>query len=217
MASYQGVVAEFLAKLNRSDCTPTLAGYFLNDAMRRAQRQARLPFMETSQLVTAQGLMDFIAVPPDLLEIIDVYVSEPWVNSRPRSLAHMSFREISGVERLQRPVAYARLNATIQIRGAVRKGGNVLLVYYRQMPELTSTTSSNGLLDACPDLLVYGALSIAGDYFQHPQATAWEQRFQSILSDVQGQAIALEMTGGPLTIQPAYGRMEHSYGHEWHE
>ena len=100
------------------------------------------------------------------------------------------------------PHAYARLGGTFHIRGAVPAAGAIELVYYGQATPLVNPTDSNELTSACPDALIYAALSFAGDHFEHPTAAAWEARYGSIMGAIQGDVVRLENTGGPAVIQP---------------
>ena len=200
--AYSDVLSDFTTILNRDDCSPSQAATFLQQAQRRIQREVKLPSMERQRLIVAQGPLEYFTVPPDLLQIIDVYADSLF--GQARALERMSFRELCTIPKVFGPQAYARLENTIQVRGVVPQGGGVELLYYGAVGSLVNPTDDNEITSSCPDLLVYGALSFAGDNFEHPSAIAWEQRYQAILTQVQNDATALDSTGGPAVMQPFY-------------
>jgi hypothetical protein len=66
-------------------------------------------------------------------------------------------------------------------------GTTVRIDYYDEFPALSAPTDAN-YLTASSDLVIYAALSFAGDWFVDKRAPAWENRFQGIVSEIQNQA-----------------------------
>jgi len=203
MATFNDLIQSFQSRLDRSDCSDQLAAYFLGDAIQRAQRDLRLPSMERSRLILAQGPMSYVSIPSDLLEVIDIYASRA-PQCPAKALERCAFRQISQFSTFVDPVAYARLNTTFQIRGAVPAGGSVEIIYYGRVSDFTGPTSTNELSLACPDVLVYGALKFAGDWCAHPSTDAWDATYQTLVQQVQAEVMGLENSGGPSTVQPLY-------------
>ena len=198
----QDVLGEAQAILNRDDCSSAQMTAFITQAQQRIQRELKIPSMERSELITATAALSYIAIPADLLQVIDIFTDNWHGNSV--ALEKMSYRTLCRVPLVVPPQAYARLQNTLQIRGQVPTGGPVNLLYYGTCGVLANPTDDNELTLACPDLLVYGALSYAGDNCEHPSTQTWDARYQSILAQVQSEAIALESTGGPAVMQPFY-------------
>ena len=73
------LTAQFLALMNRTDLTadPALAATFINQSILRLQRELRVPFMEKIVRYTVPDTYSAaygLAVPSDLLELIDINV-----------------------------------------------------------------------------------------------------------------------------------------------
>ncbi|RUT24198.1 hypothetical protein C0V97_12440 [Asaia sp. W19] len=203
MAALQDILSDFNGELNRDDCSQVQAINFVNRGLARIQRSLRVPSMERHRLILAQGQMTYATMPDDFLEMIDVFASLS-CQDRSRALERRAFRQIVGLPNQINPEAYARIGSTIHFRGAIPQGGSVLFHYYGAVSSLSNLTDTNEFTLACPDLVTYAALKYAGLWCDHPSTQTWEDTFTGLLGDVQGQAIAMESSGGPASIQPLY-------------
>lgn len=191
-----------LALCNRTDCTPALADIFLSQGMGRIQRELRAPIMERVMVVTANAdePIEMISLPKDYMEMIEVLCDgQPLTRSG-------SYRALMRQNVNAAPCNYARFGNTLYLRGAAPGGSKVELLYYGSFSPLVADTDHNEATDSIPDLLVYAALTFAGDHFSHDNGAAWVARYQELLMGTQGQAIDDEFSGGPLAISPAYPR-----------
>lgn len=202
MATYSDVLGELKTILNRDDCTDAQYAVFIGQALQRIQRDIKLPSMERSAVVTALADITYIQIPTDLLQVIDI-MTDDWAG-RTFALERYSYRELCRIPTIAPPQGYARLQNTFQIRGLVKTGAAVNVLYYGTITPLVNLTDTNEITSTAPDLLVYASLSFAGDNFEMPQTQTWEQRYQSILGQVREDVIALENTGGPAVMQPFY-------------
>lgn len=200
--SLASCIASFQQIFNRTDCSDAQAQTFLLQAMSRVQREVRLASMERIILTTTTGVIQWLPVPQDLLEIIDVLV--PTFSGAWRPLEKHSYRQLARMDALNRPHSYARLQGQIWFKGSIPAGSQVQLIYYGEFAPFADVNADNEITASAPDLIVYGGLSYAADAFEHPSAVQWEQRYQSILMDVIQMNIDLEMNGGPQEIQPLY-------------
>jgi hypothetical protein len=214
MSTYNELVTELQNKLNRTDCTTTLAGYFVNDSIRRIERAVRLPCMERQLIVTATGTMDYIMVPPDLLQIRGVLgPSMDPNNTIGLPLKKIDFDQLLRLPRLNAwPRYWAREQNQIYVRGAATTGQAITLRYYGQFSPFTPAsgstdpgTGTNEISLIAPDLITFGALSFAGDYFEHPKAADWLTAYNGLLEEVQQIGDTLENDGGPTAVQRMYG------------
>lgn len=203
--NFNDLTARFQSILNRDDCTPDAAAIYLQDSMARVTREARLPDMERSQVTAViDQPMTFIAIPPDLIQVIDLFVVSLPDNSPDRPLDLVSQRQVMRYDPAMQPQVYSRFQGQFNFRGAIPKGASVVLSYYGEFPDILDGTQSNPLTASNPDLVIYGALSFAGDVFDHPSTDKWEARYQQILGQVQGLAVDLDANGGATAISPMY-------------
>lgn len=197
--NYAEVRAMFTALLNRDDCTGDQVVHFLGLATRRVHRELRTPITERVYVfdVPADGpALDRHPLPVGFVEAIEVVVAQV-------PLAKESLRGLLRRTDTQ-PACYARYGNLLYLRGPVPAGAALELLYYGDFTPLVEDTDTNELSTAAPDLLVYGALSFAGDHFEHDKRGEWEARYQTILASLVEQARSDEMGGGPLAVSPMY-------------
>jgi hypothetical protein len=196
--NYGDCKAHFKALLNRTDCTDALTVTLFKQATTRIQRSLRVPMMEKIRVVKAEGPLTNIQLPSDYLELKEILVDM-------NALEKVSSRALLGMSKATgTPQYYSRISDRMVIAPAAQKGSEVVILYYGEFANLPADGSTNGLTEAAPDLLVYGALSLAGDYFEHDKRAEWEGRYQDILASVQQQAIDDEFNGGAMVVQSAY-------------
>lgn len=199
---------QFTGLLNRRDLTPALTLAFLQQSILRIQRTLRIPAMEKSITATIGNLYsNGITVPGDLLQMIAMTDE-----TDPANLVEL--------QRVALPEVLRRLNVSTNVSGSparvyARRGskfvigplpsfGTVLRMdYYATLGTLAANTDTNVLGDVAPDLIIYGALSYGAAYFLDKRLAAFEQRFQQIHDDLQGQANNDELTGNAC-VSPAY-------------
>jgi hypothetical protein len=199
--------AQFTTLLDRDDCTDALASTFLGQSMQRITRECRLPSMERLALFQPTAPQTDFAVPSDIVELIDVIVQlDPTDDGTIHTLDHLPYRQLIRHSSLLWPQYYSRLQAAYVMRGAAPAGSSVSFLYYGEFSPLDGAdTDENEIMASSPDLVTYGALSLAGDYFEHPKADAWEKRYQQFLSQVIQLAQDIEWGGGSLAVQSAHG------------
>ena len=201
--SFNTTLATFQAILNRDDCTTAQATAFLTQAISRVQRDCRLPSMERTLIITPAETTNFFMVPADLIQPIDV-LTQDVTSGNFYALAKKSFRELLRYDPTDLPRVYARNQTQIWIAGSVGVGQQIMFIYYGNFSSFANGDADNELTASTPDLAVYGALSYAGDSFQHPSAPAWEARYQAIKAEVMAMAIDLDAEGGPQYVQSLY-------------
>lgn len=197
----QDIINDTTAILNRDDATPAMLQAFVLQAIARIQREARLPSMERQQLITAAADMDWFPVPADIIQPIDILVPDQW-DGNPTPLIKRPFRRLMRMNPLGYPTAYARFQGQYWVRGRVPSGTLIQCLYYGTFSPFASLTAENELSLSSPDLAVYGALSYAGDQFQHPSTPTWEGRYQQILASVTQAGADIDNEGGPEVIEP---------------
>ncbi len=197
----QDILNDVTTILDRDDCSAAQVQVFVLQAMARIQREARLPSMERQVLVTPTGTIDWIAVPNDLVQPIDILVPDQF-NLRPRALIKRPYRRLMTMNPLAWPNSYARFQGQFWIRGQPTAGLLIQVLYYGTFTPFATLASENELSLSSPDLAVYGALSFAGDQFQHPLTQTWEARYQQILASVNQAGEDVDGEGGPEAIEP---------------
>lgn len=205
--AYNDVRDDFMTILDRDDCTTDQADVFMTQSMQRIQRVCRLPSLERALLITptADAMTQF-PVPTDLIQFIDLLV--PTIGSctgQFTPLKKLSYRGLMQKSNAGYPHSFARMQTVVYLRGALPIGTQMQVLYYGNCSVIQdSATDDNELTGGCPDLVIYGALIYAGNYFEHPLTAMWTQTYNTLLAEVMSMAADLENEGGLIEVEPYY-------------
>ena len=192
--NYGEIKGLFKDTLNRSDITDDLTATFITQAVQRVQRLLRGPINETTTDIELTGTGS-IDLPRDFLELKIVYSG----NAALDRVATERFLKLSSVTRDSAPKFFVR-QANKLLIWPTPSSGVLTLVYYAKPEQFSTDDSSTVLSDTAPDIIVYGALSYAADYFLDDRAPVFEQRFLTFMSELQERAYDQEMNGGIQAI-----------------
>lgn len=200
--NYGEIRTQFKAILNRRDCSTALADTFLNQSLQRCTRELRTPAQEQQDTLTVDA--DFVGfpVPSDIIQVIAIMATTAGGQQRkvvPLTLAR--FLEIDNVAAGQ-PAYYCRIGNFFQFRPSPAEDCELVLYYYGEFESFADDNDETILGTIAPDLLIYGALSYAADYFMDDRGQAFEARYNQISQALQDQAYDLE--AHDAAIAPAY-------------
>lgn len=192
--------------LNRSDLTDDVANTFIDQAVQRIQRQLRSPMNEKlGTFIINQEYPEF-GLPSEFLELISL----TYFNDQGEIASVLERVPITTLEDKKRvsdvtgvPKFYARKHLDILLY-PVPSTGSMEIYYYAEFPDIDEVNPENVLTEVAPDLVIYGALSFAADYFIDERGPLFEQRFQTALQEIQDQSDQQHLSGGIQTVQPAY-------------
>lgn len=187
-----------IALLNRSDLTNTLADTFIEQSIQRIQRVLRIPVMEATQNYTISTQTGSIVLPSDFLELIEIYHSSKSMIRLPhRKMLDYKINTVAGL-----PDYFTRVKADVLLYPEP-SSGVVSLHYYQSFPAMTQDSDETTLAKIASDLIIYGALGYAADYFLDERAAIYEQKFQQFLFEIQEQANDAELVGNVQVMRPA--------------
>ena len=196
--TYAELQTYFRSLLNRRDITATLAKQFLQQAIQRAQRTLRVPGMEVNFAYTVDDTYTKAYIPGDFLSLNYIYVEEGGLQKASLAGVRALARAETGVPRF-----FAR-NSNYWEFGPAPQAGTVITINYEaNASNLVNDEDTNFLTDIAPDLIVYGALSYACDYYIDDRASVFEARFLQIIEELNMQANEEDLSGEPA-IRPAY-------------
>tara|TARA_B110000444_G_C18808718_1_gene581397 strand:- start:258 stop:869 length:612 start_codon:yes stop_codon:yes gene_type:complete len=196
--NYGDIKTHFEALLNRSDITTALTTTFVDQSIARIQRQLRTPLNESVTTYTISGQTASVTLPNDFLEIISVYLGAMELSRVPMS----KFRQYAANSYAGNPVAFARQQSKLQLHPQPSTG-DLVLYYYSEFPAMTANSDENSLAAVASDLIIYGALTFASDYYLDERGTLFEEKFNQFLLEIQEQANDQELNGGVQVIQPS--------------
>lgn len=204
--NYGDIKSHFADLLNRSDITATLTTRFIDQGIARIQRQLRIPANEKLQTYTITSRTASLTLPTDFLEIVSLYHT---TNELER-VSMRRFRELSGSTYAGVPMFFARQQEKLFLYPEPTDG-DLVLYYYGEFDAMSADSDENILAKVAPDLIIYGALTYAADYYLDTRTELFEQKFNQFMAEIQEQANDQELQGGTQAILPAYRYQEGVY------
>jgi hypothetical protein len=201
--NYGELKAQFEGLLKRRDMTPTQSDTFLQQAISRTQRVLRVPPMEKSISITYDGVTftgGQLPIPNDYLKLINITV-----NDEPEPLRGS---DLASVLRL---VKYSNGSVPTKYRSAWRLLGHRGTASRRRQVshrllhgvQFSLELDRQQLPDvSADDLVIYAALSYAGDWFVDKRAADWEAKFLRIKGEIEDMAATDELVNAQ--VSPAY-------------
>lgn len=190
--------AHLIALMNRSDLSNALADTFIDQALQRINRNLRIPPMEKQVQYNISSATTFITLPNDFLEVIDVYMNG-------LVLDRVTMREMVPLRDQGRSGPAEKF---VREQGKLLlypepSSGTLTLNYYAEIPQLTSDSDENFITVIASDLVTYGAMCYAADYFIDERGSFFEQKFAMYLSELQSQGDDGETAGTVIAMTPA--------------
>ena len=196
--NYGDLKSHFNDLLNRSDITSALTTLFIDQSIARIQRQLRTPLNENKTTYTISSQTADITLPNDFLEIISLYYAGVELQRVPMSkMRGLVNNPVAGT-----PLVFTREQQKLLLHPQPTSG-DVVLYYYGEFEPMVANTDENDLAQVAPDLILYGALGYAADYYLDERRDIFEAKFREFLNELQEQANDQELNGGTQAIQPA--------------
>lgn len=194
-----GIRNQIKGLLNRNDLTDAQADIFIDQAVARIQRTLRIPPMEKTQLYTAGSTgANLLSLPTDFLQLKHLYTPTGTIRYVDLS-EYLRTQDAPG----NTPVIYTRIQGGLQIKNTPPEGYVITMVYYGEIPDLVNDTDENFLTAIAPDLLVYGALTFAADFFIDERKEAFEATAVRVFEELNQQAIEMEFAQEGMAIAPS--------------
>lgn len=192
--------AHFKALLNRSDCSDALSNTFVDQSITRIQRVLRIPAMEKQQTYSVASIgTPSIVFPSDMLEVLDIYFDATAMVRIPlHEMLQLKKTGETGVPRF-----FCRQQGTLLVF-PVPTSGTIYLNYYGQFADMVEDTDENQLAQFASDLIIYGALGYASDWFLDERAGQFDQKYAQFMSEIQEQANDAELSGSVQVVRPTH-------------
>lgn len=204
--NYGDMKSQFVGLMNNKLLTAdtALQDTFMQQAITRIQRKLRVPAMEAAVVSTWGGgnVDGQLALPNDYIELRDLTHTGP---CGPRVLVQGPLGQVLWLIQNYagtRPRVFCRQGSNWLIGPAPANGDTVEIDYYKEFPVLAVSTDTNWLSDIAPDVIIYGALSYAADFYVDNRRDGFEQRFVQMAQEVQDQADMDELSSD-AAVQPS--------------
>jgi hypothetical protein len=180
--------------LNRDDLD-TVAADFI--ALAEADMQRGLRHWRMEKRSTAEIDTQYSAIPADFLEVIRFYITSN--DTRPLELisqAELLDRKYRNLNTSGKPAYYAITAGEIEVYPVPDGTYTAELYYYRTIPALSDSNTSNWLLQYYPDAYLYGALIHSAPYLKDDaRIQVWAALYQNAISAINAESEATKFGG----------------------
>jgi hypothetical protein len=190
----QAAVASWLA---RSDLTSQIPDFIML-AEAKLNRTLRTRQMEQRSTATAT---EYMALPTLFLEMRNIKITgTPVYTLEQRAPFEMDALDNGSTGQ---PSRYAIIANQIRLSPAPDTTYTLEIDYWESIPPLASN-STNWLLDAAPDIYLYGSLLEAAAFMlDDPRIPLWQAAYTQVIGQLQSADRRARWSGSPLAVRPA--------------
>ena len=200
--TYTTLKASIANWLNRSDLTAEIQDDFikLTEADLNSKLRVRSMIAQVNITVNAETA----ALPTDFLQIRNFYIlsgqtKTPLVYTTPSSMDTTSGTSTTG-----KPTTFTILGDTIRFSPKPDATYTAVMNYFKKFPALSSTVSTNFILENHPAIYLYGSLFHAANFLggiNPQQIQTWQQMFATALERLELNDREDEYNGSPLQVR----------------
>jgi hypothetical protein len=194
-ATLQSAIADYL---NRADLTSQIQTFI---QFCEADLNTRLRSREMIVNATATSDGQFVALPPDWLEAINMMI----VGGQ-SPLRYITPDEADTIIKAQTFTStrfYSMTTGIIELVPPAVDDITIDMVYYGKIPALSDANTTNWLLTKAPDVYLYGALTHAAPFLMDDQRMAvFSQIYLARVQSLQDESQKALHSGSPLISRP---------------
>lgn len=194
-ATLQSAIADYL---NRADLTAQIQTFI---QFAEADLNTRLRSREMIVNATATSDGQFVALPPDWLEAINMMI----VGGQ-SPLRYITPDEADTINKAQTYTStrfYSMTTGVIELVPPAVDDITIDMVYYGKIPALSTANTTNWLLTKAPDVYLYGALTHAAPFLMDDQRMGvFSQIYLARVQSLQDESQKSLHSGSPLISRP---------------
>jgi hypothetical protein len=189
-------IADFL---NRDDLTSSIPT-FISLAEAQLRRDIRHYEMEASTALSVSS--QYTDRPADWLETIRLYISGSKRSLDLLSIQGMADKRQGSEDATGIPRYYAHIDGSFEVFPTPDGTYSVELMYFKKIPALSDSNTSNWLLQNYPDVYLYGALIHSSPYLQEDaRVGVWAQLYSAAALKVNQESDKAKYSGSGLTMK----------------
>ena len=179
-AELQTVIADFL---DRDDQTERIKTFI---QLSEAEMSRKLRHWRMERRVNAVLDTQYTALPNDFFEPIRLSItSNDTYTLELTNLNELSNQRMRNLNTTGRPKLYAITDGTIEVWPAPDADYTVEMIYYSDIDALTTSNTSNWVLQYYPDAYLYGALIHSAPFLgEDARMTTWAALFQNAIDGI---------------------------------
>jgi len=195
----KSTVADYL---NRSDLT-SIIPTFIQLAESQINRDVRHFEMEERSNAQQDAGDEYMQVPSNWLENIRAHVTG--TGTSPLDLISrqsMADKRAGQEDTAGRPQYYCMADGQFQLYPTPDAQYTIELLFYGKIPALSASTATNWLLDAYPDVYLYGSLMHSAPYLQEDERMiVWAQMYAAAVLRLNESSENARYSGSGLTLK----------------
>ena len=183
-AELQTVIADFL---DRDDQTERIKTFI---QLSEAEMSRKLRHWRMENRATAEIDGQYSALPSDFLEPIRLHLEGgDYRTLELISQGEMQKRRMQNADTSGKPAFYALTQGELEVYPTPDGTYNLEMNYYAKIPALTTSSTTNWVLDNCPDAYLYGALVHSAPFLgEDARMATWVALFQSALNGIMAES-----------------------------
>ena len=183
-AELQTVIADFL---DRDDQTERIKTFI---QLSEAEMSRKLRHWRMENRATAEIDGQYSAIPADFLEPIRLHLETGDYKALELiSQGEMQSLRMRNLETSGKPAFYALTQGELEVYPTPDGTYNLEMNYYAKIPALTTSNTTNWVLDNYPDAYLYGSLVHSAPFLgEDARMTTWAALFQSALNGIMAES-----------------------------
>lgn len=183
-AELQTVIADFL---DRDDQTERIKTFI---QLSEAEMSRKLRHWRMENRATAEIDGQYSALPADFLEPIRLHLETgDYRTLELISQSEMQKRRMQNADTSGKPAFYALTQGELEVYPTPDGTYNLEMNYYAKIPALTTSNTTNWVLDNYPDAYLYGSLVHSAPFLgEDARMTTWAALFQSALNGIMAES-----------------------------
>ena len=203
MDTYANLKTEVVDWLNREgfDALVAKVDTFLGMAQRKIFRTCDFHCLEAS--TSGTGSVETIALPSDFQRTKMLYVG---VGSGLKEITGGSYHNVITTQAGSRdlPRKYVRQGDVLVLGPIPDQEYTYYLMYYKSLPLLSDSNTTNWFTDNAPELILFGALVEASVYLKDDnRAQVWQARFDQVKGEITASEERSDKEYGGMAVQLA--------------
>lgn len=198
--TYSALKASIASWLNRADLTDQIADFI---AMAEAKFNRELRLNSMLQRDTTIATSNYVALPDDWLQHSSLVVTSP--SDYGVALDYITPEEFNDRRKHLLPgipASYTIINDNILLLPAPSSNATLEISYYKKIPALSDTNTSNWLLQRSPDLYLYGSLLNAEPYLMNDERVPlWAAAVSQAIEAMRMESERASRPSGALTAR----------------
>ena len=199
LSNYTELQASIADWLNRSDLTTVIP-----DLITIAEAQLNRDVRHHKMLVRATAQFDsqYSAVPADFVEASRIFITDTVSVIEQTTVSDIVKRRAETNNATGTPTYYTLVGQQFEVYPTPDSVKNVELLYYSEIPALSSSTATNWLLTMSPDAYLYATLLSATPYLNNDERLeTWGALYASAISNINQTSVASRFAGANLRLK----------------